>query len=422
MNDMRKRKIIFSMFLLFAAFAFILNSCKKDDKPDDLNLVSLSAGSIDLNSATSPDNVPVNPTIIATFSTNVDETTATGSNITLIQDYDNENIDIDISTSGNTVTVTPREPLGGGALYKLSFDEGLRAVNGRSLAGFERTFTTEGTFVPTGQVAYWNFENNANDQIGNFDAPSEGIVAITYTASRNEAAGLAATFDGSTSIIEVPNGDQLMNTNDFTLAFWVHAVSEGHPQGHFVLGLAAFYGFQFEIAGDYSSCKLAAQYELANGNTTAEDLWFPGDGISRDNGGWQGWTYVRDLSGSGGVAGLLQDKWAQVVCIFNSQTKVGSMYINGEKMKEQDFNLWPEDDPKRTVVGLKYGGTSPEVINKLAFGFIQSRDGTLWDDEPWGGYDFPGANHFKGQLDDVRIFHKALTETEVQLMYNSEKP
>jgi hypothetical protein len=25
-------------------------------------------------------------------------------------------------------------------------------------------------------------------------------------------------------------------------------------------------------------------------------------------------------------------------------------------------------------------------------------------------------------LDDVRVFHKALTETEISLMYNSEKP
>jgi hypothetical protein len=46
----------------------------------------------------------------------------------------------------------------------------------------------------------------------------------------------------------------------------------------------------------------------------------------------------------------------------------------------------------------------------------------MWDNEPWGGYDFPGANHFKGQLDDVRIYHKVLSPVEIQLMYDSEKP
>jgi hypothetical protein len=98
------------------------------------------------------------------------------------------------------------------------------------------------------------------------------------------------------------------------------------------------------------------------------------------------------------------------------------MYINGEKMKAFDFDLWPDGDAKRGVVGLKYGGVAPEVVNELAFGFIQSRAGTLWDGEPWGGYDFPGANHFGGWLDDVRVFHKVLSETEISLMYASEKP
>jgi hypothetical protein len=69
---------------------------------------------------------------------------------------------------------------------------------------------------------------------------------------------------------------------------------------------------------------------------------------------------------------------------------------------------------------MTYAGQEPDVVNDLAFGFIQSREGTMWDAEPWGGYDFETANHFKGQLDDVKIYHKALTETEIQLMYDSE--
>jgi hypothetical protein len=64
----------------------------------------------------------------------------------------------------------------------------------------------------------------------------------------------------------------------------------------------------------------------------------------------------------------------------------------------------------------------PDVNNDLAFGFIQSRAGSMWANEPWGGYTFPGANHFKGQLDDIRIYHKTLSPVEIQLMYDSEKP
>ena len=102
------------------------------------------------------------------------------------------------------------------------------------------------------------------------------------------------------------------------------------------------------------------------------------------------------------------------------------MFINGEKVMAQDHNLWYDDDgnpyPERGITGLKYAGAPPETLPELAFGFVQSRGGTLWDDQPWGGYDFPDSNHFKGQLDDVIIFHKPITENEIRLMYESGKP
>ena len=59
--------------------------------------------------------------------------------------------------------------------------------------------------------------------------------------------------------------------------------------------------------------------------------------------------------------------------------------------------------------------------NHLALGFIQERNNRTISDE-WADYALPGNNHFKGQLDDIRFWHKALTETEIGLMYNSEKP
>jgi hypothetical protein len=331
-------------------------------------------------------------------------------------------VDLTITAASKTITIIPDGDLGNGALYSLKFTSGLMGTNGKSLeAEIERVFTTEGVFAPAGAVAYWNFNDTPNEQVEG-TAPS-GIVALTYEDSYSAAADKAGKFNGTTTIVEFDNADAWMNTSDFTLSFWVKANSAGHvnevgdPKGHFVMGLGAFKGFQFEIPGNYGSCKLAGSYELADGTTASEDLWFPGDG----NLGWQGWTFCKDLTSSGGVAGLLQDKWANVVCMYNGTTREGVMYINGEKMKAQDFDLWPDGDPKRGVVGLKYGGVAPEVVNQLAFGFIQSRAGTLWDTEPWGGYDIPTSNHFGGWLDDVRIYHRVLTEAEISLMYDSAK-
>jgi len=422
---MKRKHVAFSVLVVAVSLGLMMTSCKKE--PTEFILSALVSGTIDLNGATSPNNVPVNPSIVATFNTEIDPATAIPANVSLIQEYDGAVMEITVTAADKTITITPVEDLSGGALFTLTLKSALKSTGGLALTQVSRTFTTEGTFVPAGAVAYWNFEDNANDQIGDYDPTSDEIVAITYTASRNAAAGKAATFDGDVSIIEIPNGDVLMNTASFTLSFWMktnstdHLDGGGNPAGHFIIGLSAFYGFQFELNGGYNSCKLAARYELADGTTASEDLWFNGEGQTRDNGGWQGWDFCKDLRNSGGLDGIMKDKWVHVVCTYNAADRSGIMYLNGEKMKSQDFDLWPDGDAKRGVVGLKYGGVAPETYPEMAFGFIQARDGSLWDSEPWGGYDFTTANHFKGQLDDVRVFHKALTATEIQLMYDSEK-
>lgn len=421
---MKKVRLISSALIgmaLLVVLAVAFQSCNEDDGPTAIIIDTLLAGSSDINGATVPSDVPVDASIVATFNTEVDAATATSANITLLRDYDQANIDIDITVSGKMITITPSEPFGTGTLYALTIG-GLKSTGGLTFVTITRSFTTVGTFSPNGVIAHWNFEDNANDIVGSFDPTASQIVDLAFDASRNTAAGKAGSFNGTTSIVEISNGDQLMNANNFTLSFWVKANST-LGKGQFVMGLGAFYGFQFEMAGNYSNCKLAASYATpANADGVSEDLWFPGDGKDKDNGGWQGWDFVKDLTGTGGVEALLKDKWAHVVCTYNGETKQGTMYINGEKMKGQDFDLWPDGDAKRQVTGLKYRGATPDVVNELAFGFIHSRAGTLWDAEPWGGYAQTGANHFHGLLDDVRVFHKALTAQEISLMYNSEKP
>lgn len=415
---MNRKIVYFSSFILAVAILVGAYSCKKDE--DKFELSSLKAGDVDLNTSTAPTTVQPDAVIEAVFSMDIDAATANTSTITMMQDYDNAAIDLTVTVAGNKITITPAG-LGNGALYKLSFKAGIKSTGGDEIAPFDRSFTTIGTFVPSGQIAHWGFEDNANDDVGSYNPSSNGIVDITYVASRNTAAGKAASFNGTTSIIEIPNGDELIDTHDFTISFWVKTNSTDKTSGHFVMGLGAFYGIQYEIFGAYDGGKFAIRYEAGNGETTTEDMWFPSEALDNTNGGWQGWDFAKSITVEQ-MMGYLKDTWLQVIYTYDAAAMKGTLYYNGEKMKSFDFNLWPDEDLKRTIVGLKYGGVAPEVVNELAFGFIQSRAGTLWDNEVWGGYDFPEANHFKGLLDDVRIFHKTLTAEEVDLMYQSEKP
>jgi hypothetical protein len=427
---MKKQVLLINSLIIAMALMIGVESCKKKDETVTFQLSTLVAqligGTIDLNAATSANTVPSKPTIVATYTLAVNSASVTSTNITLLREWDHKNIPLTVTSSGSAITIVPNEELGNGALFTLTFPA-VTSTDGQSYPGFVRTFSTIGTFLPTGQIAYWNFEDNANDQVGSFNADS--IINITYTPSYKANAGKAATFDGTTSIIEIPNGDQLTNTSEFSLCFWVktnsigHVDADGNPKGHFVIGLGAFNGFQFEIQGSYAECKLGATYDVGAPATNSHDLTFNGDGLYNNTTlGWKACTYCKLLSPTPaeGMAALLKDKWASVVLTFNGPTKVATMYINGEMMKAEDFNL--ADPTLNAATGLKWNGNAPEVYPRLAFGFVKSRQGTLWATQPWGGYSIPTSNHFGGQLDDVRIFHRALTATEVDLMYASEKP
>jgi hypothetical protein len=421
---MKKKLFIFSVLTLISAVVLI-DSCKKDN-PAPLSLGTLMVGSIDLNAAVAPTNVPVKPAITATFTTDVNAATATTDNITLTEDYDNVSIPLTISTSGKVVTITPTNNLANGALYKLAVTAGVKATNGESLTAINRSFSTLGSFLPAGMVAYWNFDGNANDQTGVYNAAANGVTAINYVTGRNAASGQAAQFNGTTSLIQIPNGDVLENSSDFSISFWMKDDTTA-KRDQFVLGLAGWYGFQFEYnsniygtgpTAQIGQCKLAAQYSYTGGSTS-QDLWLDGTGATKDNGGWQGWTFSKNLVANNGtgVNGLLAQQWAHVVCTYDHTTKIGTMYINGQEMKAQDFNLYPV--PLLNATGLKFAGTPAN--NTLVFGFIQDKVSPTIPDS-WADYSVPANGHFKGLLDDVAIYHSVLTPALITLMYNSGKP
>ncbi len=116
---MKRKHVILSLILATLLISVVVHSCKEDD-PLPLALESLVAGTIDLNGATSPANVPVMPTITATFNVSVDPATATAANITMVQDYDDAAITLDIVADDKVITITPTADLGPGTLYQLT--------------------------------------------------------------------------------------------------------------------------------------------------------------------------------------------------------------------------------------------------------------------------------------------------------------
>ena len=391
----------------------LFTSCGGEEAPA-IQLVSITANGVDLNGATAATGVETSAKVVATF--NIDIDPSSESLVKMIRNYDNTPLDINVTINGKEVTIEPVDDFSTGTQILVDFMQGFKSTAGSTLPTIlERTFTTKGTFAVPGAFAHWTFEDTGVDIIGGKGPVAGGTVDVSYVAGRKPDAGKAASFNGTTSIMEIPNCADLVTSSNFSLSLWVKPNSE-LGKGHFVIGLGALFGFQVEIFSSFNGFKMASGY--TTGTTEfSDDIWADGGG----NLGWVGYTYSKDF-GAAGMSPGIKDTWAHIVFVYNGTEKTGSAYLNGVLVKSQDFDKWPSDDPKRNTTGMKYYGTMPAVKDDLAFGFVQSRAGTHWSTESWGNYNLPTANHFHGLLDDVIVYHKALKEGEVTAMYNSGKP
>lgn len=431
---MRTLKFLLSASLLSTAIFFA--ACDDEDSPGHLTVSSIVANgtsletgenvSVDLNATASATDVPLNAVIIVTFSKNVDASTATTTNVQLTQG--SNPVEATVSASGADITLTPAAELERGVDYTLTLGAGIKASDGGSFAETSRTFTSAGRtdVVPPqaeSQRAYYKFDQDATDSQGDYDADFE--TGITYTLDRFNQTGSAALFDGNTSLIEVPNGVDLYTDGSVTISFWMkidtldHINENGGNAGHFVMGVGNFHGFKFELNGSANTFSLAPTYSKSDGTTGGGDVFFNGDGMSGDNGGFVGIEYERDLRPQG-LKSLIAQKWAHIVWTYDVVANKIDFYVNGQLMETDNHSLVPG---RELFNGFAFREETGSVIgDKLAFGFDQDRQTTFWDDTPFGNYEITTSNHFKGALDDVRFFGAALTAAEVTALYDAEKP
>ena len=427
------------LIVAFLLSALIFTGCKEDDDPAALTVTSITAAgvdvktgeatTIDLNGATAAEDVPVNPVITITFSAEVDETTVSQSTINI------EGATYDLAVSGMEVKATVSEELPRGTNFDLSLGA-ISSTAGGALAATTRAFKTGGRapVVPpneANQLAFWKFNGDASDELGTYDADAE--INVEYVTDRHGEAASTVKFDGNTSIIEVNSAADLMKENSsWTISLWMkidtldnlNAAGTGNA-GQFVFGLGAFYGFRMEASGSANNISLATSWEIEPEGeepyTRGEGFSFNGDGNYNATGGWRGHTFEEDLEPTGGLSALLVSTWKHVIFTYDAPTLVASIYIDGKLMKEQAY-LEYAPHPQEDCVGWKYAGEEPNVFPDLAFGWVQSRRGELWNDTGFGNFDLPTSNHFKGELDDFRIFDASFTGEQVGDLYDAEKP
>ena len=215
--------------------------------------------------------------------------------------------------------------------------------------------------LTTGLVAYYPFNGNANDESGN---GNNGTVnGATLTTDRFGNVGKAYSFDGVNNNIVL---NQPFLTGKFSLSVWlkVSSTQTGYHGSIFSNGL---------LHGNWGN-GFHAYIEPNN-----EYLYF--DKFPRAVG-----------YGASQSINLSDNSFHNFVFVWNGLTGVNSakIYKDGILIAIGDF-------PSNVI----------NSTGNLMCGFATD-----------GGVNFP----FKGIMDDIRIYNRALTSDEVTQLYNSEKP
>jgi len=179
----------------------------------------------------------------------------------------------------------------------------------------------------------------------------------------NGATGTSATFNGASSLIQHDWSADL-NPESFTLALW--AKSNGG-------------------AGAWNS-PVTSRHDLYNEGEASQGY------LIYDNNPAGVWTF---WSGNGDVAGNWQildgpaanlGEWDHLAITYDNESEMKKLYVNGELAVEANDSVFPND-------------TTPLNIG--------------------AGADFGGTFHFKGDLDDIGLWDRALSLEDIQAVMNN---
>jgi hypothetical protein len=217
-------------------------------------------------------------------------------------------------------------------------------------------------YVPSnGLVGWWPFNNNANDESGN---GNNGVInGATSTSDRFGNINSAYLFDGLSNFIETTN----INLPDSgTISVWVEPYLQAGGNNSFTYS-AALVDKNIDSQGDNS---FALYYNDSIGTGLYGQV------------GWSGDANNAILPSPAQNMDLFQ--WQQ--CVFTFDNGIAKLYWNGNLIYTQN--------------GINSTG--------------QSNQSVLFGKSPWAA----DGGLFKGKLDDIGIWNRALSQAEISELYN----
>jgi hypothetical protein len=223
---------------------------------------------------------------------------------------------------------------------------------------------------PTGYVAYWPFDGNAQDQSGNLNHGT--VSGATLTTDRDGATNSAYYFDGVDDYIVIPNAPELQfGESSFSVALWIYP--EDCNNVRFINNRGT------GLWGNYPGYQVKAWENGSN--------WYFGDaGINDAN-----QNYIKCV-GCGSEYPL--NNWHHIAMVYEADNQL-KLYVNG------------------VLDGTVSTGPFGDITNSLptAIGAAVADEGTYNPSSP------ALTQLFRGKIDEVYLYNRALTSGEVAELY-----
>jgi hypothetical protein len=236
-------------------------------------------------------------------------------------------------------------------------------------------FTSSSQIAATNLVAYWNFNGDLKDSVSGTTGTNKGMTFSQGLKGQALQGAAAANKAYATAVAS----DAVKNLKAYTISLWVNTPQNVGATGLFSIGNTTEFWANVNIFLDNGAAGTAVFKTIfRNDNNTPANY-------QADNGAQTSTTAFND--------------WTNYVITYDTSGVVSS-YLNGSLITTKTGTPKP--------VAPQFSNVGPIVFGALHFMTIPSSTSGATD-QPWAGY-------LSGKLDEVRIYNRALTATEISAL------
>jgi hypothetical protein len=243
-------------------------------------------------------------------------------------------------------------------------------------------------------VAYWPLDGNGTEALSS-TAPATSK-NVTWTTG---VKGQAASFNvGYLTYNTIANLGANLQTG-FTISAWINLANNGST-GSVIFSLSR----PNEWAGNINFMSETGWMPATSDSLTVKGLL-----VSSTDLGWQDTRNTVKANAADLAAGQVAfpnkigSKWAHAVYTWDNTTRMARIYVNGVKVSNPVWEL-------RGAVGQTFAMTSP--THPIIGAFETFANGTTTDSWNTG---------LVGQLDEIRVWKRALILSDIGALYELEK-